>query len=101
MRQPCLLDYGYIAVAQQTDHFLMAKLDHDPEHFLLWLTVAPQLCLIAHIKEPGDNPKICIPDALLNKFIQFYHLALSHAGMARVTKTMSLQFWNLGLRQQT
>jgi len=30
MHEPCLLDYGYIAAAQQTDHLLMAKLDSDP-----------------------------------------------------------------------
>jgi len=45
MHEPCLLDYGYIAAAQQTDHLLMAKLDHDPLHFQ-WLTVALPLCLM-------------------------------------------------------
>jgi len=100
LRCPCLLDYGYIAAAQQTDHLLMAKLDQDPLHFQ-WLTVPPQLCLIAHVAEPGDNPKICIPDALLNKFIQFYHMALSHTGMVCVVKTMALQFWHTELRKNT
>jgi len=81
MHEPCLLDYGYIAAAQQTDHLLMSKLDHNPLHFQ-WLTVALQLCLITHVKEPGESPKICIHDALLNKSIQFYHVALAHTRMA-------------------
>jgi len=56
------------------------------------MTVAPFLCVIAHIREAGDNPKICIPDALLDEFIEFYQLALAHAGMQKVARTMALQF---------
>jgi len=77
----------------------LQKVEQDPQHYN-WMTVAPSLYVIAHIKEAGDNPKICIPDALLDKFIEFYHLALAHAGMQKVTQTMTLQFWHPRIHKQ-
>jgi len=100
MHEPFLLDYGYIAAAQQHDTNLSSKLDDDPNHYN-YFTVALQLCVIAHINKPGDNPKICIPDALLDKFIQFYHLALAHAGITRVTRMVLQYFWHQDLRRRT
>jgi len=63
--------------------------------------VVPQLQLIAHRKELQDNPEICIPDELLDKFIQFYHLALSHVGMIKQVQTVISHFWHSDLRRQT
>jgi len=93
MEEPFLLDYGYLSAAQSRDPQLIQKIEQDSEHYN-WLLVAPQLRLVAHRKEPGDNPKICIPDELLDKFIQFYHLALAHAGMNKVHQTMTTHFWS-------
>jgi len=99
MQEPFLLDYGYLSAAQSRDPQLIQKIEQDSEHFN-WLLVAPQLRLVAHRKEPGDNPKICIPDELLSKFIQFYHLALAHAGMNKVNQTMTTHFWSSNLMKQ-
>ena len=41
------------------------------------------------------------PDALLDKFIQFYHLALAHAGITRVTRTVLQYFWHQDLTKRT
>jgi len=99
MHEPFLLDYGYLSAAQSRDPQLTQKKEQDSEYFN-WLLVAPQLRLIDHRKEPRDNPKICIPDVLLDKFIHFYHLALAHAGMNRVKQTMTKHFWPPNIMKQ-
>ena len=42
--------------------------------------------------------KICIPDALLDHTITWYHLVLSHVGIVRLYETMSLHFYHRNMR---
>jgi len=97
VHEPFQLEYGYLTAAQQRDPLLISKLDQDSIHYT-WFTVALKLRLVGHIHEPNSNPKICIPDALLDKYIQFYHIALAHTGMRRVIQTMSQHFWHPALK---
>jgi len=100
MHKPFLLDYDYIAAAQTNDRELMSRLVKEPHHYN-WLTVAPLLRVVAHVQHPDDNPKICIPDVLLDEYIKFYHLALAHAGMNKVMNTLAMHFWHADLRSKT
>jgi Integrase zinc binding domain len=47
---------------------------------------------------PIQRWKIYLPDALLERAIQWYHLALSHIGTRRLTDTMSETYNNPQLR---
>jgi transposase InsO family protein len=51
-----------------------------------------------YVAEPNKPWKIYLPDALLPRAIQWYHLSLSHLGQSRLIDTMSMTFYHPKLR---
>lgn len=94
---PFPLDYGVIANAQAIDARLQQRLQDDPQHYVRnQLTeTANVICHIRHNNEPW---RICIPDALLQPTVQWYHQALNHLGMNRLHDTIRLHLYHPRLR---
>jgi Integrase zinc binding domain len=61
--------------------------------------LAPNTSIWCYTVDPNQRWKIYLPDALLERAIRWYHLALSHIGTRRLTDTMSQTFYNPQLRQ--
>jgi Integrase zinc binding domain len=51
-----------------------------------------------YVEEPNKPWKIYLPDALMPRAVQWYHLSLSHLGQSRLLDTMSMIFYNPQLR---
>jgi transposase InsO family protein len=53
----------------------------------------------AYLAEPNKPWKIYLPDILMPRAIQWYHLATSHLGQIRLFDTMSMTFYHPKLRE--
>jgi RNase H-like domain found in reverse transcriptase/Integrase zinc binding domain len=94
---PFVLDYQSIAQAQLGDTQLQQLRNSTPAKFQQQL-LAPNISIWCYTVNPNQCWKIYLPDALLERAIGWYHLALSHIGMRRLTDTMSETFYNPKLR---
>jgi hypothetical protein len=79
-----------IAQAQNEDAALLQSLASKPIFSRLQMTKDANL--ICYIPGPNQPFKVCIPDALLNDIIHFYHLTLNHIGMTHLFNTITLHF---------
>jgi transposase InsO family protein len=50
--------------------------------------------LICYTKEPGDPWKICLPEQVLARVVQWYHNVLVHTGETRMNQTIALHFYH-------
>jgi hypothetical protein len=56
--------------------------------------------LICYVPGPNLPFKMCIPDALLDTIIRFYHLVLNHIGMTRLRNAVAQHFYHPHLQVQ-
>jgi hypothetical protein len=87
---PFALDFDTIAQAQNEDATLLQSLASKPNFGRLQMSEDANL--ICYIPGPNQPFKVCIPDALLNDIIHFYHLALNHTGITCLHDTITLHF---------
>jgi Integrase zinc binding domain len=87
---PFVMAYQMIAHAQAGDAWL-------PQ--FQQKVLATNTTVWVYLAEPNKPWKIYLPDALLPRAIQWYHLSLSHLGQSRLINTMSMTFYHPKLRQ--
>ena len=97
VQHPFALNYEYIAQAQDQDAVLIQSLASKPTQYGRY-QMSPDANLICYLPGPDQPFKICIPDALLNDIIRFYHMALNHVGITRLTSTIATHFYHPGLQ---
>ena len=57
--------------------------------------------LICYRKEPDHNPRIYLPDSMLARVVNWYHMVLNHPGMNRLHETIKAHsFYNPQLRNR-
>jgi hypothetical protein len=96
---PFVMDYPTIAHAQAGDAQLAQAKLSTPLRFEQ-RQMAPNV-LVEHYRPAGDKPwKVYLPEALVARSINWYHLALSHIGSKRLEETMSMVFYHPQLRQR-
>ena len=96
-QSPHPLDFQVLATAQNTDEHLQQKLVDDPTHYARML-MAENVQLICYVP-PNNQPwKICVPDALIDHMIEWYHVILNHVGITRLQQTMALHFYHREMR---
>ena len=93
------LDFQALATAQNQDNKLLQELQADPQHYALVL-MDHNVQLICYMPQANAPWKICIPDALLDHTITWYHLVLSHVGIVRSYETMSLHFYHRDMQMR-
>jgi hypothetical protein len=95
---PFALDYDTIATAQNHDAAIQLSLASRPQSFGT-LNMSEGVNIVCYIPGPDQPFKICIPDAMLNDVIRFYHLALNHIGITRLRDTIALHFYHPRLQE--
>jgi hypothetical protein len=95
-----ILDYQSIAQAQIGDAQLQQLRNRTPAMFQQQL-LAPNISTWCYTVHPNQRWKIYLPNALRERAIRWYHLALSDIGTRRLTDTMSETFYNPQRRGST
>ena len=89
---PNPMDYTRIAQLQQNDNRLQQLRAQDPAQYTLQPFNNSQLICY---RPPRQNLwKICVPDAMLNELITWYHNVLLHVGSTRLTSSISTHFYH-------
>jgi hypothetical protein len=78
---PFALDCDAVATAQSQDAAVLLGLASRPQSFGRF-EMSEGANIVCHAPGPDQPFKTCIPDAMLNDIIYFYHLALNHVGMS-------------------
>jgi transposase InsO family protein len=90
------LDYRTIRDYQAQDQQgLLNAIATDPN--MIMKQMSPDVELLCRSNSNGVDPddwKIVIPDAMLDKLIEWYHLFLTHVGMTRLKETMGKHFYH-------
>ena len=89
--QPFALDFTNIANAQQQEELNQLCTAH-PEHYTQEVMAHGSPPLVVHRAFPDAQPRIQIPDAMLDTIVRFYHMTMTHVGATRLYQTMA-QFW--------
>ena len=89
--QPFALDFVTIAAAQQQEG-LLQLCQTDPEHYTQEPIAHGSPPLVVYRAFPNAQPRIRIPDSMLDTVVQFYHMAMVHVGATKLYQTMA-QFW--------
>jgi hypothetical protein len=92
-QHPFALDYETIAQAQNNNVASLQSLASKPTKFGRF-QMSENANLICYIPGPNLPFKTCIPDALLDTVIRFYHLVLNHIGMTRLRDTIPQHFYH-------
>jgi hypothetical protein len=92
------LDYRVIRQEQQQDQELLQALQQYPALYPVLDFHGIQL--ICHRKVPNEAWRIEIPTVMLDRFIEWYHKKLSHAGMTRLENTIKVHFFHPQLRKR-
>jgi transposase InsO family protein len=90
---PFALAFEAIAKAQNEDNNLLQSLASNKTKFGRF-QMNDKVNLICYIPDMNQPFKICIPDALVDTIIRFYHLALNHVGRTRLRDTISMHFYH-------
>jgi transposase InsO family protein len=93
------LDYQTIQHYQQNDERLQAANQRLPNKFPR-IQVTNGVELIVYQKEPNVPWRIALPDAILDRFIKWYHETLAHTGMNRTEDTINTHFYNPKIRER-
>ena len=94
-----VLNYNSISDAQSRDAELQNLAARFPTKYVRQL-LAPNTLVFCYIANPNEPWKVYLPNELLERAIRWYHAALSHAGMTRLWKTMSMYFYNAKLKNR-
>ena len=78
-----VLDYETIAAVQSRDAELLALAAENPRKYPQQM-LTNNTRVYCYISEPNAPWKIYLPNELLQQAVQWYHLALCHAGMTRL-----------------
>jgi hypothetical protein len=95
------LDYRTLRDYQLLDQHLLAAVATQPKWIMKQMS--PNLELVCHSASSGvaaDDWKIAIPDGMLDKLINWYHLSLTHVGMTRLKETMGTHFYHAKLDER-
>ena len=92
-----VLDYKTIAAVQSWDAELLALAAENPQKYPQQM-LTNNTRVYCYISEPNAPWKIYLSNELLQQAVQWYHLALCHAGMTRLYNTMSMHFYNPQLK---
>eukprot|EP00978_Attheya_sp_CCMP212_P001210 scaffold2532_cov42-Attheya_sp.AAC.2 len=93
------LDYQTIQHYQQNDERLQAANERLPIKFPR-IQVTNGVELIVYQKEPNVPWQIALPDAILDRFIKWYHKTLVHIGMNRTEDTINAHFYHPKIRER-
>jgi transposase InsO family protein len=96
---PFQMDYQTIANAQAGDALLQQRLQEQPQRYARQM-LAPGTEVVCYMPEGNVPWKICLPDAILDNAVRWYHLALSHLGSRRLHDTISKHFYHQRLRNK-
>ena len=94
---PFMLEYTYIAEQQDQDAALLTALENDER--LQRVQMSQDANIICYRKTPNDDPRIYIPDSLLERLTNWYHQVLNHPGMNRLYETINTHMYNSQLRK--
>jgi hypothetical protein len=95
------LDYRTIRAYQAQDQLLTAAVATQPKLIMKQLSENLELiCFSASEGVAPDDWKIAIPDAMLDKLVNWYHLSLTHVGMTRLKSTMEKHFYHPKLNER-
>jgi hypothetical protein len=95
------LDYRTILDYQTQDQTLMATVATQPKLIMKQLSEELQLVCFSNSEGVADDDwKIAIPDAMLDKLVNWYHLFLPHVGMTRLKNTMKTHFYHPKLEER-
>ena len=89
--QPFALNFTTIATAQQQQGLLQLCMT-DPEHYKQEPIAHGSPPLVVYRAYPNAQPRIRIPDSMLDTIVRFYHMATVHVGATKLYQTMA-QFW--------
>jgi hypothetical protein len=95
------LDYRTIRDYQTQDQVFMDAVATQPK--LIIKQFGENLELVCFSNSEGvalDDWKIAIPDAMLDKLVNWYHLFLTHVGMTRLKDTMKTHFYHPKLEER-
>ena len=85
------LSYDVIAAHQREEAGLMRAVEDDHRKEIQYKQLGDAQVIILQTPDPAQW-KICIPSALLDKLIDWYHLSLAHAGITNMEATISRHF---------
>jgi hypothetical protein len=89
------LDYRTIRDYQTQDQTLMDAVATQPKLIMKQLSENLQLVCFSNSEGVANNDwKIAIPDAMLDKLVNWYHLHLTHVGMTRLKDTMKTHLYH-------
>ena len=89
--QPFALDFATIAIAQQHEGLLQLCRTH-PEQYKQEPLAHGSPPVVVYRAYPDAQPRIQIPDSMLDTIVRFYHMAMTHVGATRLYQSMA-QFW--------
>ena len=90
---PFALNYSTIANAQKNNLLLVFKLRTNHAQYGEADIGNKQTMIVFH-KRLDNQARICLPDALLETTVSFYHQVLGHASSSRVIETIARHFYN-------
>ena len=93
---PFLLDYSYIKDEQDQDADLQQSFE--PNNKLINIQMSADTELICYLSAPEAEPKIYIPDSMLEPLVRWYHEVLNHPGMNRLFDSINAHMYNRKLR---
>lgn len=89
--RPFVLDCRTIAEAQKDDLVLQQFAQHLPKECKL-KDLGKGLSIVAYHQKGSDRPLICIPDAMIDAMVSFYHQVLGHPGVIRLEGSLRQHF---------
>ena len=88
--EPFVLNFSTIAAEQATDPELQALLVSEPTKYKK-MTMGHEIEVIME-QQKNESWKIAIPDSLLPKIVDWYHMTLNHVGSNRLYQTIRMWF---------
>ena len=89
--EPFVLDMDTIA-QRQSEEGLHAIIKNDAEHLSLEIIGTGYPKLVVHRGYEKANPRIYIPDSMLDSIVRFYHHVMVHPGTTRLLDSIS-EYW--------
>ncbi|GKY96404.1 hypothetical protein MPSEU_000599900 [Mayamaea pseudoterrestris] len=91
------LSYSTIAEYQQEDATLMAAVQNQDATTIQYKQLGDVQIVVF---QADERWRICIPSAILDRLILWYHLSMAHAGMTRLTTSIKQHFYHPKLKQR-
>jgi len=97
--RPFLLDCHTIATAQADDAVLQQFARHRPEQCQA-KDIGKGLSLVLCYETQDSEPRICVPDSMIDDIIDFYHKVQGHTGMDRLLRSLKQRYEHRMLRDK-